>query len=83
MACPFAAGAAVLLLEEEPSLTPSQLREALTSTASLGDSPNIRAGSGLLDMLAAFNRNNQSVVYVDAGASGINNGSSWTHAFTS
>ncbi|MCH8967979.1 MAG: S8 family serine peptidase [Planctomycetes bacterium] len=83
MACPFAAGAAVLLLEEEPSLTPSQLRTALTSTASLGDSPNIRAGSGLLDLLAAFNRNNQSVIYIDASASGMNNGSSWTHAFTS
>lgn len=54
MACPLAAGAAALLLEGAPSLTPSQLKAALTSTASQSSSPTPQAGHGLIDVLAAL-----------------------------
>jgi subtilisin family serine protease len=53
MACPHAAGLAALVLEAHPSLTPAQLKQALTSTASQANSPNNTAGYGLLNALTA------------------------------
>ena len=53
MACPHAAGLATLVLEAKPSLTPAELKQTLTSTASSGYSPNNSVGYGLLNALAA------------------------------
>ena len=53
MACPHAAGLATLVLEAKPSLTPAELRQTLTSTASSGYAPNNSVGYGLLNALAA------------------------------
>jgi subtilisin family serine protease len=54
MACPHAAGLAALVLEAHPSLTPTQLKQALISTASQADGPDNSAGYGLLDALTPY-----------------------------
>ncbi|MCB9781800.1 MAG: S8 family serine peptidase [Candidatus Omnitrophica bacterium] len=54
MACPMAAGAAALLLEEDPTLTPSEIYTYLTSTASMAGSPNNSVGYGLINLVDAF-----------------------------
>ena len=53
MASPLAAGSAALVLQSAPSLSPNQLKIALTSTASNAASPNRTIGSGLIDVLAS------------------------------
>jgi subtilisin family serine protease len=53
MACPLAAGSAALLLQAAPSMTPAQLRTALTSTASQAGAPSGQVGYGLINILAA------------------------------
>ncbi|MBE7560460.1 S8 family serine peptidase [bacterium] len=53
MACPMAAGAAALLLEANPTLSPAQLRDLLTSTAADAALPNDNSGWGLINVLAA------------------------------
>lgn len=55
MACPMAAGAAALLLENNPALTPAQIKSAFTSTAANSGSPNNNVGYGLINVLAAIN----------------------------
>jgi hypothetical protein len=47
--CPMLAGAAALLLEVDPSLTPMQLATILKSTASNSNSPNNLYGWGIID----------------------------------
>ena len=48
-------GAVAMLLEDRPDLTPDQVKELLTSTATdLGDLEN-RQGSGMIDLAAALN----------------------------
>ncbi len=53
MASPHAAGLAALVLEDQPSLTPAQLKQALTSTASQADTPDNSVGYGLVNALTA------------------------------
>ena len=62
MACPHAAGAAALLLEAKPSLTPAQVKQALTATASLAGAPDNSAGYGLIDALGAVQYNQAPVL---------------------
>jgi serine protease AprX len=52
MAAPMVAGAAALLLQDEPNLTPDQVKYRLMATARPFDDPK-RAGAGLLDVYAA------------------------------
>lgn len=47
--CPMLAGAAALLLEVDPSLTPMQLAAILKNTASNSNSPNNLYGWGIID----------------------------------
>ena len=54
MASPLAAGAAALLLEEDPTLTPAQVKLALQATASQASSPDNDAGFGLIDIREAI-----------------------------
>jgi hypothetical protein len=58
MACPVAAGAAVLLLNQEPLLTPAQIRDALinntTSDGYTGTVPNDTWGYGKLNIAKAL-----------------------------
>jgi subtilisin family serine protease len=54
MACPHAAGVAALLLEAQPTMTPAQVLEALTSTAAQAGSPDNLAGYGLMNALSAI-----------------------------
>ena len=59
-ACPYAAGAAALLLSQDPTLTPAQIRAILTSTATdmtVGASVgwDMYTGYGLINMEAALN----------------------------
>ncbi len=54
MACPMAAGAAALLLHAHPALSPAQVRNILTQTASEGPTPDDRVGHGLIDILRAI-----------------------------
>ncbi|MBE2279269.1 MAG: S8 family peptidase [Ignavibacteriaceae bacterium] len=53
--CPIAAGAAALLLEANPQLTPAQLSELLKQTASNSASPNREYGWGIINIDAAYN----------------------------
>lgn len=53
--CPIAAGAAALLLEANPQLTPTQLSELLKQTASNSASPNREYGWGIINIDAAYN----------------------------
>ena len=53
MACPMAAGVGALILEKNPTATPSQVRNALTATASMATSPNNSVGYGLINALTA------------------------------
>lgn len=50
---PLVAGVAALLLEIHPDWTPGQVRQALTSTASLNDAPNNDYGWGIVDAALA------------------------------
>ena len=52
-ATPLVAGAAALMLEQDPSLTPMQIREALRMTASRSLLPDNDYGWGQIDALAA------------------------------
>lgn len=57
VSAPMVAGAAVLLLEDEPGLTPDQVKYRLVSTANkawAGYQAN-KAGGGILDVFAAVN----------------------------
>ncbi|PEN13783.1 hypothetical protein CRI94_06860 [Longibacter salinarum] len=67
MSAPVVAGAAVLLLQENPGLTSGQIREALQSGASTdaftGSVPNDTWGFGKLDAIGAMN------YVIDASAS--------------
>lgn len=59
-ACPYAAGAAALLLSIDPTLTPAQIRSILTSTATdMTDGASVGwdryTGYGLINMEAALN----------------------------
>ncbi len=47
--CPMVAGAAALLLEVDPTLTPMELRELLRNTASQSTSPDNLYGWGIID----------------------------------
>ncbi len=52
MGAPLIAGGLCLLLEHEPSLTPDQMRLALTLTASNGTTPDTIVGHGIPDFLS-------------------------------
>ena len=52
--CPLAAGAATLLLQVSPNLTPMQLATVLKNTASLSTSPNNQMGWGIINTYAAL-----------------------------
>lgn len=53
--CPLAAGVAALILSENPSLTPMQVRDAMRNTASNSSNPNREMGWGILNALQAVN----------------------------
>ncbi|MGB9665514.1 MAG: S8 family serine peptidase, partial [Ignavibacteria bacterium] len=53
--CPLAAGVAALILSENPSLTPMQVRDAMRNTANNATSPNREYGWGILNALNAVN----------------------------
>lgn len=54
MACPHASGAAALILQARPGITPSQVKDLLmSSTADLGLPPNVQ-GAGRADVYAAI-----------------------------
>lgn len=56
MSCPLAAGAAALVLETNPSLSATELKAVLQSTASAGGSPDNEVGAGLINVLAAVSQ---------------------------
>lgn len=51
--CPILAGAAALLLQADPSLTPMQLAALMKNTASLSNNPNNQYGWGIINTYAA------------------------------
>jgi subtilisin family serine protease len=53
--CPLAAGVAALILSENPTLTPMQVRDAMRNTANNAASPNREYGWGILNALNAVN----------------------------
>ena len=60
MAAPMVSGAVALLLQDEPNLTPDQVKYRLMATANqswAGYDPN-KAGAGYLDIYAAVNGDN-------------------------
>ncbi|HSW56732.1 MAG TPA: S8 family serine peptidase [Ignavibacteriaceae bacterium] len=52
--CPMVAGAAALLLEADPSLTPMQLASLMKNTASLSNNPNNLMGWGIVNTYSAL-----------------------------
>ncbi|HZW40489.1 MAG TPA: S8/S53 family peptidase [Ignavibacteriaceae bacterium] len=52
--CPLAAGAAALLLQANPNLTPIQLRDAMRNTASRHNTPDKYYGWGIINVLDAY-----------------------------
>jgi hypothetical protein len=52
--CPMAAGAAALLLEADPSLTPMQLAQLMKNTASQSTNPNNLMGWGIVNTYSAL-----------------------------
>ena len=74
MACPMAAGVAALILQQNPNLTPAQLRETLTLTASSAAYPNNSVGYGLIDALAAVREAETSSVWVQFNYVGTESG---------
>ena len=52
--CPMAAGAAALLLEADPSLTPMQLAELMKNTASQSTNPDNLYGWGIVNTYSAL-----------------------------
>ena len=52
-ACPLAAGAAALLLQVAPNLTPMQLASLLKNTASQSNNPDNLYGWGIINTYAA------------------------------
>lgn len=52
--CPMVAGAAALLLEADPSLTPMQLAELMKNTASQSSNPDNLYGWGIVNTYAAL-----------------------------
>jgi len=52
--CPMVAGAAALLLEADPSLTPMQLASLMKNTASLSNNPNNQMGWGIVNTYSAL-----------------------------
>lgn len=53
--CPLVSGAAALILQANPNLTPIELRNILRSTASNSANPNREYGWGIINTLAALN----------------------------
>ena len=51
--CPLVSGVAALVLQRAPSLTPMEVREALTMTASQADTPDNDMGWGIVNAYAA------------------------------
>jgi len=64
MACPMAAAVAALVLQQNPNLTPAQLRNILTLTASSAGYPDNLVGYGLIDALAAVREAETPSVWV-------------------
>ena len=61
MAAPMVAGAAALLLERDPTLTPRQVKQRLVSTAApLSFGTPFTRGAGLVDALAAVGSTNRT-----------------------
>lgn len=56
MASPLAAGAAALLLQAEPTLSPQQVRVMLEQTATMAGAPNNEVGWGLIDIWDAIDQ---------------------------
>jgi serine protease AprX len=52
--CPLTSGAIALLLNAYPQLTPEQVYDAITSTASQASSPDNLLGWGIIDIEAAY-----------------------------
>ena len=61
------------MLEADPTLTPAQLRDYLTSTASQALSPDFSVGFGKIDALAAVDR--ARAIWVDFAWPGSEDGS--------
>ena len=87
MSAPIVSGAVALILQEEPNLTPDQVKYRLTSTTNkswAGYNPN-QAGAGYLDVFAAVNgssKNNSNTgltasTLLTTGSQPINSSVSW------
>ncbi len=67
LSCPLAAGVAALVLGRAPSLTPSQVREALRTTADRAAAPDNDFGWGVLDAFAAAHYWGPQLVHAPIG----------------
>jgi subtilisin family serine protease len=62
LSTPLVAGATAILLSAHPDWTPLMVREALVKTASQADSPNNDYGYGIIDVWAAINIDETSLL---------------------
>jgi len=62
MAAPFVSGAAALLLEQNPSLTPSQVRSILMQSAGNINDKVFKKGAGVLDVKNALTDNVYAII---------------------
>ncbi|HOP50474.1 MAG TPA: S8 family serine peptidase [Ignavibacteriales bacterium] len=61
--CPLAAGAAALLLEANPYLSPSQIRDIFISTATNSETPNYKIGWGIIDLKKAIEEAKVKIIH--------------------
>jgi len=71
--CPLVSGAAALILQANPNLTPIELRSILRSTASNSANPNREYGWGIINTLAALNSGTVPVELIAFYGSLLNN----------
>jgi subtilisin family serine protease len=65
MATPLAAAVGALILQENPTLTPTEVRNILALSASSSTAPNFDIGYGLIDTYAAVQEADYPAVWVD------------------
>lgn len=75
MACPMAAGAACLILEEDPSISAQDVYDLMTAGATQAETPDNAAGFGVIRMDNSYTFAQSGITWVDFAWAGVMTGS--------